>query len=454
MKIQLKITLLFVALTGTVIFILSGSIFYFASRFSFEDFYKRLEARVRITSQAYLTDPKLEQNRLTVYNRIPHDYLETLENERAFIVNTAIKGGNISDTLLPAKFIRLVEASGQARYNKANVFYAGKRVETNGRRFIVAVSAKDPYGLEELANLRKILIIGFVLALLLIFIIGQIFSHQTLKPIRQMIGRVKNITAKDLHQRLPGTNGKDELNELARTFNDMLARIDTAFQTQNNFISNASHELRTPITIIRGEIELQQNNRNIADPQGLQSVLVEVSKLEHILSSLLTLAQSGFDGKKQHWEIIRMDELLMSVKKNVEQMRPGCIIQFDMENMPENEEQLCVEGNDNLLILAVSNVVSNACKYSGDNPVLISLQAQERQLIIVVTDWGIGIPEKEVKRVFDPFFRASNTDKFNGHGVGLPLSLNIISLHQGSIRVKSIEEKSTEISISLPYKQV
>jgi signal transduction histidine kinase len=121
--------------------------------------------------------------------------------------------------------------------------------------------------------------------------------------------------------------------------------------------------------------------------------------------------------------------------------------------LPADESLLQVQGNVNLLNLAISNIALNACKYSDNKVVVASLFSENNKTIISVKDQGIGIPEEEVKHIFEPFFRASNTAKFEGYGIGLPLALNIIRLHKGSITINTKEHAGTEIQIILPIAQ-
>jgi signal transduction histidine kinase len=116
----------------------------------------------------------------------------------------------------------------------------------------------------------------------------------------------------------------------------MLNRLETAFETQNNFVSNASHELRTPLTIISSEVELALNKQDLNPHQReiLNTVYSESEKLGQILNSLLTLAQSGFDGKRQNWESIRIDELLLTASESVKRINPDSNIYIDLENLP------------------------------------------------------------------------------------------------------------------------
>lgn len=450
MKIQSKITLLFLLLSGGILILLSASIFYFAYKFSFDDFYKRLEARVNILAEVNLFPGAKSEATQEVRNK----YLEKLDSEKGYFLsvdsNNKVKtpaGSNIRN-----KLIQNILSNGSAQYRNNNTFYAGSVFTKDGSRYIVIVSASNPAGFQEMKDLQEILIYGFLVAMILIYFIGKIFSFYTFQPVRRIINNVKNITANNLHFRLDELSGKDEIAELSYTFNDMLNRLETAFETQNNFVSNASHELRTPLTIISSEVELALNKQDLNPHQReiLNTVYAESEKLGQILNSLLTLAQSGFDGKRQNWESIRMDELLLTASESVKRVHPDSNIFINLENLPDDEKLLYVKGNSNLLRLAINNIISNACKYSDNRMVTVALLAENNKIIVSIKDQGIGIPKTELQHIFEPFFRASNAHNYEGHGVGLPLTLNIIRLHKGSLGISSEVGVGTEIKIFLP----
>lgn len=451
MQIAKKITFLFAILSAVIIGLLSGFVWYFSNEFAFEDFYKRLEARVNITAQIKLQ----KDNNSKIVEKVRNQYLERLPSEREYIIAQPLHNLSKANTQikLPNSFYNKIKWGLMARYREENHFYAGKYFSVNGKDYIVIVSANDPFGFQELKNLQKILIAGFFLSIVFSFVVGWKFSNYMLNPLRDIIKRVKKIKAENLHLRLDVKQGSDEMSQLAQTFNNMLNRLETAFETQNNFISNASHELRTPLTIISGEVELALNHADAnAQKLALQKVKNETEKLEHIITSLLGMAQSGFNGKTQPWEMVRMDELLWEIKATVNQIHPTCPITIDLSELPDDEEKLILKVNKNLIQLAITNIVSNACKYSNQKPVSITLTTNANLLAIAVKDQGIGIPKDDVQHIFEPFFRASNTNEFEGYGVGLPLSLNIVRLHRGSIAINSQEQVGTEIKILLPYR--
>jgi signal transduction histidine kinase len=435
--------------------VLHAAIFYFVSEFNFEDFFKRLEARVNLAAQINIHPDE----KSIAYHEVRTRYLEKLSEERDHIVKLSAQNPRQFKLpiKLPAKFYNDIFRNGHSRYTIDNRFYAGSLFDTPYGKYIIVVGAADPYGFKELQELRRILVIIFVVSIILTYVAGNVFSYYTINPLRGIIKNVKNITANNLHLRLPENRSKDEIAEMVVTFNNMLNRLETAFETQNNFVSNASHELRTPLTIITSETELLLAKERIPPEAevSVKTILAEAEKLEQILASLLGMAQTGFDGKKQNWQKIRVDELVMHVADSVKKLDRDSIIDINFSELPADESLLYTEGNVNLLQLAVSNIVINACKYSNNQLVTIKISAENNRVMVSVADKGIGIPVQEQQHIFEPFFRASNTTEFEGHGIGLPLTLNIIRLHKGTIGIRSEEKMGTEIQISLPvFKEV
>lgn len=454
MKIQTKITWLFTALTASILLFLSGFVYFFASRNAFEDFYKRLEIRAIVAAKGRLGQ---DATNVSAYNEIRRDHLEKLPSEREYFFQID-KTKGIPDSIrlqgVPTSFFTRILENKEAMHRSNDLFYLGILHEQPGSAHIVVVSAVNEFSREYLGSLKKVMIVGFFVSVLVVLTVGILFSRQILKPVRLITNKVKDISSKNLHLRLGAASGRDEISELSYTFNNMLDRLETSFESQNNFVSNASHELSTPLTAIIGEAELalSKKRQNEEYIQSVRVILSEAERLRHITTTLLNLAQTGFDGKKQNWELLRADELVWAVKQSVDNINPGNHVYFDTSHLPEEERKLTTWGSMQLLILALSNVVLNACKYSDNKPVTIGVAATDNRILIVVRDMGIGIPENELPYIFDPFFRASNVGKYKGYGIGLPLSRNIIRMHEGDIIVNSKAGEGCIIHISLPIK--
>lgn len=354
---------------------------------------------------------------------------------------------------MPETFYNQIFTTGSADFFEKDTSYVGRRLSRKNENIMIISSAVDLYGLEEMHNLKKLLFIGFLIAMVFVFTFGKLFAKQIFLPIRRIIRNVNGINAHNLHQRLIiDDSSKDEITDLSLTFNNMLNRLEITFEIQNNFVSNASHEFKTPLTIISGEAQLglsQTGQTGVAN-DSFQTILRESEKLEHLINSMLSLAQTGFDGKKDQWDQLRVDELVLSVKGTVDQIIPKNNVGINFDDMPEDERKLVVIGNETLLRAAFTNIVLNSCKYSDNKPVEITISADHKHVVVEITDHGIGIPDREMAQIFVPFFRASNTAKYKGYGIGLPLTNNIIKMHQGSIVVNSSVGVGTKFIVYIP----
>lgn len=324
--------------------------------------------------------------------------------------------------------------------------------ETQSSQKSVEQEAQKLFEAHHNDYLRKAVVLALSCSVLFLAIIFIFLSRYVFQPLQKISQRVRDIGSENLHLRLDVQNKNDEMGELSNTFNDMLNRLETAFETQNNFISNASHELRTPLTAIIGEADVCLSKQRTPQEyiETISIILDEAEKLDKKTKALLFLAQTGFNGKTLAFNRIRIDQLLWDVKETVERINPQSKIHIDMSLLPADPMKLKVNGNEQLLHLAFSNIISNACKYSNFQQVNISIGVSNTHMIVVVRDKGIGIPKEELPYIYDPFFRASNTKKYEGYGIGLPLARNIIRIHKGELVVSSEAEQGTTVQIKLP----
>ncbi len=458
MRIQAQTTLLFTLLTAGIIASLSFSVYYFTSKLAFNDFLKRLELRVVIASKL-----RFEQDRTSIntYNELKKQHLEMLPDEKEYIVRYDPSSNSFIDSsglnLSPNFYRNILLKKGATVYTDRNDReYAGKLYSDETGEYLVITSAINLYGNRMLDNLKKVLIASFVIGVLIVFTVGLFFSKKTFEPVRDINLRAQDISAHNLHLRLDVKPGKDEISQLSHTFNMMLDRLQTAFETQNNFVSNASHEFRTPLTTIIGEADLALSKQRTVEEyrQTLEVIIRQAERLQLITGSLLNLAQSGFDGKKQDWKIVRMDELLFEVKESIDKLYPGGKLKLDLSRLPDDNLKLKIMGNSQLVRLAISNVIMNGFKYSDNNIVKVSIFSEKRNICIEIVDTGIGIPADEIKHIYVPFFRASNSTKYEGYGIGLPLTKAIVTLHEGNILVDSRENEGTHVRILLPQAKI
>lgn len=451
MKIQQKIALRFALLSIFIVLVVSVMEYYLANQNTFEDFYKRLEIRAIVAAKTTFEEGEMAQS---AFEDLRRRHLETLPHEKEYFipVNDYWKVADEKGLKLDADFYETAIKTGSVRHKDGNVFYLGFLYSEQKNNYIVIISAENDYIVTYLSNLRKVLIITLLATVIISLLIGMWFSKRILKPIRLITEKMQDISANKLHLRLDEDGGTDELSGLAWTFNNMLDRLEATFETQKNFISNASHELNTPLTTIIGESEfvLSKPRSQEQYTESLSVILSEAERLRRITNSLLQLAQTGYTAKAQEFEQLRIDEVVYVAKETVDNIIPDNKVHINLGLMPEDESKLLIKGNQQLLELALVNIITNGCKYSDNQPVQVTMAAALEKVIVIIEDKGIGIPKDEIAYIYEPFFRASNTEKFNGYGIGLPLSRNIIRLHNGTLEVTSEENVGTKIKITIP----
>jgi signal transduction histidine kinase len=447
-----KITSLLIISISLIMFFLGSSVYYFLSNYSYEDFYKRLELRASVAEKHHFES---NQGYPQVLKNIREEHLELLSDEKEYILYcpnvSAIK--QLADTnSLPVNFLNLVYNQQFSNFQKDDIFYYGKKRETPNGFYFVIVSAKNYYNSHHLILLKKVLFFGGFISILLIIYLTYLFSKRFFDPIVKIITKVNSISTDNIHLRLDDINNTDEINRLATTFNNLLNRIEIAFETNKNFISNASHEFGTPLTAIIGEadVALLKDRTPVEYKEALQKILKQSERLNKISQSLLFLAQIGYKQNKFNYTLLRTDELILQANEIMNQLIPKNNIKIDFDLLPENPKKLKVMGNKDLLMLAITNIITNACKYSSNKPVIVSLASTNNEIVMIFQDQGIGIPESELPFIFDPFFRASNTAAYDGYGIGLPLTQNIIKIHKGKLIINSVLHKGVTVKVKFP----
>ncbi len=446
--IVLLLFLFFLILVG----LFGGSVYFFLNKYSFNDLYKRLETRARIAAAHHFSADTSHAESLL---RTKEAYLEKLPDEKEYLLEP-VSGAELvrvaRTTGIPEEVFNAIQRDGRGTGKKGDTFFTGVRYHTVGREHWVVVSAHNYYAAHHLTYLRGLLWGLMLLTALVTFLFFLYFNRHVFDPIGRITERLRHISTENMHLRLPEDNTSKEIATLVTTANGLLDRMETAFEAQKNFISNASHEFGTPLTSIIGEAEVVlSKDRSVEEyRETIGAMLYQAERLDKIVRSLLFLAKTGYTNKAIDRSIVRMDAVVWAVKEVMDDLHPGNHITVDLSLLPENPRKLKVSGNADLLQLAIANIVNNAFKYSSNKPVIVSVAAGQKEVIVLVKDQGIGIPEDEIPFIYDPFFRASNTSYFEGYGIGMPLARNVIKLHNGSINVTSRSGAGTAVQINLP----
>lgn len=453
MEIRKKLLYQFIGIVALILLLSSLAIYFSFSGTRREEFYDRLGSKAKMVAQMLI---EIDEINAELLKRIEKNNPVSLPNEKIIIYdyqNNIIYSTDEDHLLnITPELINDVRLTNEVRLKQKPFEIVGQFYTGPYDRFVVFAAATDIFGLGKLTRLRIILLIVFFVSLIIVFFSGRIFASRALNPISNIMSQVNNIGVSNLDARVSEGNGKDELARLAQTFNKMLERLETAFKTQKNFIANASHELRTPLTVITGQMEvILMNARNNEEYRNtIISVLEDIKNLNHISNRLLLLAQASSEFSEADFSLVRIDDILWQASKEILKRHDNYQVHINFSETIDDEFKLTVKGNELLLKTALTNLIDNGCKYSGDYTSEIFVNNENNHVILHFSDKGIGIPEGEIKMIFQPFYRARNAIHIKGHGIGLSLVEKIITLHKGSISVKSEIMKGTDFTLFLP----
>lgn len=453
MPVRLRITILFSLTVCIILLAVCSTVYYMAysSRLNFiktrllnrasytngllsqaEVFSSGLVARLDTSVTGLVRSKEMQvydhnNKQIYSYSDVPADYL---------VVDT--------------NFLSAVREEGSIFFNQGNK--EGIAVYYPSSELLVISATRDEPGKKYLSQLKTILWLGLVGGILISFAGGYFLSGRLLQPVTRIADEVNEISARNLTRRIRTGRSRDEWFYLSQTLNRLLDRLHHSFEVQGRFIANASHELCTPLTSISSQLEVSLLRHR--DPEQyravINSTLQDVLRLNQLTQGLLEVARASGSPAGLEIELVRIDEVLFQMTAEITKTNSDWTVQLGFDEMPAEEKQLLVAGNSGLLYTAISNIVTNACKYSPDQQANINLEIEAGSIIISVKDNGPGIESTETETIFLPFYRAPNTSTKKGFGLGLSLSSHIIQLHNGRINVQSAPGRGSVFSIVLP----
>lgn len=315
---------------------------------------------------------------------------------------------------------------------------------------ILQVGAPLQESTAALNALFYMLMLGIPLSVILASGIGWFLAKKTLRPVNEITKMAKKIEAGSLNERLAVSGPKDEIGRLAETFNDMIARLELSFRQMRQFTADASHELKTPLTVLKGEMEITLKTEKTAEGfrEAVKSSLEEIDKMSAIVKSLLDLARSDSRIKLPK-DKIRLNEI---IKERFDQTMPLARYKgVDMRIM--KSEEVIIIGDMLRIGQLVFNLIDNAIKYTvKGGRIEISLEEENNWAIITVLDTGLGIAKEDIPYIFDRFYRVDKARTSGEGGVGLGLSIckEIVDAHEGRIEVESAVGKGSIFRVYLP----
>ena len=425
MKIGSRIALFYTIITVGAIAAVVMVFYFFTSRYINHLYDSYLIEKAYLTAQKHWEKDEVDEYS---YREIQQKYDELLPQAQEILLNIDSASAAVNDTLN-----KYLDSNQQGRLFKdlpvpfvyGNLRGAALHYPDNEGDFIVLVMASNNYGRDIQKHILLLALFLLLMSCGLIYLIGRIYANRILHPLKHILKELKRIRGNNLNIRMKTFGNKDELDDLIRTLNGMLDRIDTAFQAEKSFISNASHELNNPLTAIQGECEItllkERSPKEYID--SLQRISTESKRITQLIRHLLFLSRQEEDILQNARE--EMD--LVVLLRDLCLQYPQVMFHTDVP-----EGHALVTANFYLLRIAFQNVIDNARKYSKGQ-VDVSLIIRESAPVIEVKDYGIGIPEEEIQHIFHSFYRASNTLDEGGEQVfvALPFLVHLERLAAG-----------------------
>lgn len=318
---------------------------------------------------------------------------------------------------------------------------------------LIQIAAPMTFLETEARGLLNFLFLGVPLMMLVSAFIGSFFVRRALKPVTHLIRETETLSAQSLGARLPVPRHRDEFHDLTLSLNSMLARLETAFQSQERFVADASHQLKTPLAILHGELEtiLRDSPLDEGAKNRVESARQEVLHLSRLTEDLLLLARVDAGSAQMVAKPVRIDEVLWTQLARLRPLaeRREVTLKVDLDQqLIESPSVLTVRGDEELLGALVFNLIDNAIKYSPSKSV-VKVEIGEYRIgkaRLTVSDSGPGIPPEDQTRVFERFFR-SRSRVHGGSGVGLAIAKRVADLFSIRIDLESELGKGTRFHL-------
>ena len=443
MKLKHRLALYSVIIFSIIILIVSTIIYFsFYTEMEKKEI-KSLQNKTLLASIYYLEKDELP---VLEHNNIKNQLEKTISRKNILIVdhnNKKYNGNMSSNKDISTNFIENIRANKSDFFTSKDFFYNGIFYRDNEGDFVVITRESKQEFNEQMQSLLQILISVSLVGLIFIYLFSNFLGVIAYEPITKIIEQIKERDAKNFTEPLKLNKSYTEIEDLIKTYNHFIDRMAQTFNVQKNFIDYVSHELRTPITALLGTLEVTNHKKRTLEEY--ESVIVQLKQytndLQETLDQMMLLS-----GAKTSFEFsqIRIDEVVWQVIENAILYHQARI---NVDLQVENNQLLTIQGNEKLLEVALNNLVSNAIKYSNNQPILVQFLEINHRLQIHISDLGIGILETDIKQIKQNFFRGKNTQDFQGKGIGLSMANIIFTLHQIDIEIVPNKPKGTIVKL-------
>jgi len=371
-------------------------------------------------------------------------YIRLLKEENKY---KEIKNTNFpSDIKIQNKYLKALTLNYIDFEYKEQYIISRLKIQMDKNYYVLEVATNFSTINSTLENLIYILLFIVPIILVLSIIGGYFLIYKSFLPIEKLLQNLKNINASDLSKRLESKNKNDEIDLLSQEINNLLQRLEISFNQISQFSSDASHELKTPLTIIRGEIEIAlRKDRSLNEYKNtLSNCLDEILTIQQTINDLLFLAKNEHEVLERKEEDIYLDEVSLEAYKEMQSFAKLKNINL----LCQIKEPIQIKGHHKLLKIAIKNILKNAITFSYENTaVTISNYKDRNNNIICIEDKGIGISKQDQEKIFDKFYRTdkSRNKESGGTGLGMSIVEKIVKIHKGEIKLQSEENIGTKV---------
>lgn len=445
MKVKTRLSLYCSILFSIVFAAISILLYSLYSKNAEDSIYNDLAKNTHISALFYLEEDELSAKEFekikAQFNEIVSPASYQVYNEQDSVVY-GVDSFRISSTILDQ-----IRHRRRMPFSDNSILYYGIFYEDNQGDFVVIAKEDRDVLQRQMDLLLWILLPLFSLGVLAIIILSRWVANIAYRPFSNAIQEVNNISTNNLDVQIKSPHTKDELQDLIDTFNNLLSKVSETVVIQKNFVKYVSHEFKTPLASMLGNLDLFTiKDRSPEEYHQLSEKLIQqIFQMQEILETLIVVS----DLKKDEISAgaIRIDELIWEIIDKMKYQHSSSKIFVNIDVQPEDEALMFVNVDRTQLIIALFNLIENAVKYSLKENVEIRIAKVDNSLCLSIIDKGIGIPPEQLSHISKPFYRANNTDEIKGSGIGLSLALRILDKNKIEYSIHSELNVGTHIDI-------
>ena len=451
MKVQTRLSLFCSIVFGVIFAILSLLIYGLFYKNTQKQVYSNLQKTAYITAIFYLEEDELNSKE---FEKVRNQF-ESLVSDASYQIYNEVNqvSYGVQQSIVPSEILDEIRQKGSLTFSTENFRCYGIFYEDNQGDFVViAKNNKDDFS-AQMNLLLWILLASFIIGLFAIIALSMWVSRVAYRPFQKVIDQVNNISTNNLNVQIESPNTKDELQDLINTFNNLLSKISESFVIQKNFVRYVSHEFKTPLASVLGNLEVFSiKDRSPEEYQKLSEKLIqEILHLENILNTLIVVSDLSKDSNIA--SVVRIDELIWEIIHKISE-HSHSKMKVNLDVLPNDEHLLFIDKDRTQLFMALYNLIENAVKYSQGRMVDINIFKTEKgTLCLSIKDHGIGIPPEQLEHISKPFYRADNADHLQGSGIGLSIALRILEKNKIKYTINSEINEGTKIVLFLNSNQ-